>query len=72
MAKTNTTKKKARPKRVRDERGITTSVSLRGEAVQSLREVTRLIQEAVGVELTPAQVVGMALKNELDRRKEQS
>jgi len=66
MAKTTkkTTKKNGR------DRGATTTVQFRQEATALLRELTDMIEADVGIKLQPSQVILIALKNEVARRKE--
>ncbi len=62
------TKKKT--KKNGNDRGPTTTVQLRQEATGYLRELEAAFEEELGIKLQPTQVVLIALKNEVARRKE--
>ena len=70
MAKktTKTTTKKT----AKRDRGPATSIQLREEATVLLRELEEMIAEEVGIKILPSQVITIALKNEVARRKEGS
>ncbi len=67
MAKTT---KKTKKKNGND-RGPTTTVQFRQEATELLRELEGRIEEELGIKLQPSQVVLIALKNEVARRREE-
>ncbi len=53
-----------------NDRGPTTTVQFRQEATSLLRELEEMIEAEVGIKLQPSQVVLIALKGEVARRKE--
>lgn len=69
MAKKATKIKKKTEKR---DRGPSTTVQFRAEATGYLRELEAMIEKELGITLQPSQVVTIALKNEVARRKEES
>lgn len=68
MAKTA---KKTKKKEAKRDRGPTTTVQFRQEATELLRELEGRIEEELGIKLQPSQVVLIALKNEVARRREE-
>ena len=66
------TKKTTKTKKKNGKRGPMTTVVFREEATALLRELESMIEAEVGIKLQPSQVVLIALKGEIARRKEDS